>query len=219
MTAPGVPNGFRTFVPNPAFAVPTEGGNPPEWHDSPINAWSPSLMGTFDGTPDPMRIGRVATRDYRPEPSDPPDDFFLGAHGPGRDKIMRHNEEYQDADGMEADVPRLKPQAPNPRSIVTPEPRPTNRLSPRTYTFTRPFDQRFAHRFNGMHFSMADHRRVYPILGMEPVHRRRNTFRAEPAPWDTDLIDLPPNDAAGNPYRPQPIVAYEVPATRNFRLT
>ena len=217
MTAPGVPNGLRGFTPNPSFAVPTEGENARDWNDSPVNSWAPKLDGTVEGTPDPMRIGIRQTRDYRPNPHDPPEDFWLGARGPGRDKIQRHGVEYNDSDGMAADVPQLKPQAPNPRSIVQPEPRPTNRLSPRTHTFTRPFDQHSARQLNGMHFSMADHRRTYPILGMEPVKTRRNTFRAEPAPWDSDLVDMP-TDAANNPYRPGPVQAVEVPATRNFRL-
>lgn len=218
MTAPGVPNGLRGFTPNPAYAVPSEGGNPPEWHDSPINAWAPKADGTIGSTPDPMRIGRTKTADYRPNAADPPEDFWLGAHGPGRERMLRHGVEFQDADGLAADIPQLKPQAPNPRSVPTPEPRPTNRMMPKSYVFTRPFDQHAARQNNGLHFSMADHRRAYPILGMEPVRRRRNTFRAEPAPWDSDLVDMP-NDAANNPYRPGPIVAFDVPSTRNFRLT
>lgn len=217
MTAPGIPNP-NGFTPNPRFAVPTQGGNPPEWHDSPVNAWAPKLDGTVEGTPDPMRIGTKRTRDYRPEPADPPQDFWLGANGPGREKIMRHGVEHNDSDGMAADIPALKPQARNPRENPGPEPRPTNRLSPRTHTFTRPFDQYYARQFNGNHFSMADHRRTYPILGMEPVNRRRNTFRAEPAPWDSDIIDVP-NDANGNPYVGQRVTAYDIPSTRNFRLT
>lgn len=211
MTAPGM-------VPNPRFAVPSPGtDNAQDWHDSPINAWAPHLSGTHDGTPDPHRLGTRQTKDYRPNPHDPPEDFWLGVRGPGRERIIRHGVEFQDADGMAADIPSLKPQMPNPRSVPGPEPRPTNRLSPNTYSFTRPFDQHSARRLNGLHFSMADHRRNYDILGMEPVRRRRNTFRAEPAPWDTDIVDMP-NDAQYGA-RPGPIVSYEVPATRNFRLT
>src|SRR3546814_10876093 len=76
-------------------------------------------------------------------------------------------------------------------------------MSPRSYTFTRPFDSLnrnyanvsigSARQLNGQHFSMADHRREYPILGIKPNHLRRNTYRLDPSPWDADLIDVPPN--------------------------
>jgi hypothetical protein len=42
-----------------------------------------------------------------------------------------------------------------------------------------------------MHFSMADHRRTYDVLGMAPVQSRRNTYRADPAPWDANVVDMP----------------------------
>lgn len=216
MTAPGVPQGMRGFVPNSAYAVPSPGTDDQDWNDSPVNAWAPKLEGQIGSTPDPQRVGRMRTRDYRPNAADPPRDFWLGAHGPGRELMYRHGVEYQDADGMFVSAPAAKPQAPNPRSIPSPEPRPTNRMSPHNYVFTRPFDQHSARQFNGMHFSMADHRRNYQILGMEPVRRRRNTFRAEPQPWDSDLVDMPNDVTYG---RPGPIVSFEVPATRNFRLT
>ncbi len=207
------------MIPNPAFAVPSPGSdNAGDWHDSPVNAWAPKLSNSLEGTPDPMRIGVRPTRDYRPNPADPPENFWLGVHGPGREKIGRHGVEFQDADGMYVDAPRLKPLAPNPRSTPAAEPRLTSRMSPHNYTFTRPFDQHAAREFNGLHFSMADHRRTYPILGMEPVRRRRNTFRAEPAPWDSDVVDMP-NDVNTNPYAGAQVTAFEVPATRNFRLT
>ncbi len=201
------------MVPNPAYVVPSPGvENPRDWADE------PEITGAHDpGIPDPMRTGRLRTRDYRPHPADPPQDFWLGVHGPGREYIARHSLEYLDADGRDAEAPRLKPQTRNPRETVAPEPRPTNRMSPSTWTFTRPFDQHAARQLNGVHFSMADHRRSYAILGMEPVRRRRNTFRAEPAPWDSDLVDMPNDAGYGN--LPGPVRAVEVPATRNFRLT
>jgi len=43
------------------------------------------------------------------------------------------------------------------------------------------------------HFSMADHRRVYPIMGMKPQGRvGTNTYRAQPRPWDENLFIPPP---------------------------
>ncbi len=203
MTTPGV-------IPNPAFAVPSPGTEPPPgWSNTYNQAWASPAEN------DPQRLGTQPTRDYRPHPADPPENFWLGVRGPGRERIQRHGVEYQDADGMAVDAPSLKPQARNPRETTAPEPRPTNRMSPRTYTFTRPFDQHAARQLNGSHFSMADNRRTYPIMGMAPVRRSRNTFRAIPEPWDANLVDMP-SDVGGS--RPGPIVAVDVPSTRNFRL-
>lgn len=203
-------------VPNPAFAVPTEGENARDYADSPVLAWSPRLAAEIGETPDPMRLAKTQVRAYRPAPADPPADFWLGAHGIGREEVQRHRVEYQDADGFEANLPVRRTWAPNPRATPPPEPRPTSRMSPNTYVFTRPFDQTPARHLNGIHFSMADHRREYPILGMAPVKRRRNTFRAEPVPWDIDLVDMP--SPAATDGRPGAVVSYEIPPTRNWRL-
>lgn len=201
---------------SPEFAVPTSGENPQEWHDSPVTAWAAPLAAVPGGTPDPMRTRILRVRDYRPEPGEPPEDFWLGVNGPGRDEIRRHGVEYQDADGFAYPAPGARRMAPNPRATPPPEPRLTNRMSPLTYVFTRPFDQHAARRLNGTHFSMADHRRDYPIMGMRPAGSRRNTFRADPVPWDSDLVDLP---GTGVEYaRPGPLIAVEVPPTRNWRL-
>lgn len=44
-----------------------------------------------------------------------------------------------------------------------------------------------------LHFSLADHRRKYPIMGMKPQGRTGvNTYRAEPRPWDENLLVTPP---------------------------
>lgn len=63
--------------------------------------------------------------------------------------------------------------------------------SPSQYRFERPFDQRFPHRFNGVHSSMADMRRTYAIGGMNPVRRGRNTYRLEPPTRDVSAADYP----------------------------
>lgn len=80
--------------------------------------------------------------------------------------------------------------------------RPTQTSSPSNYRFMRPFDQfnrpfedmvaGTARHLNGEHFSMADHRRDYEILGMAPARTTRNTYRLEPTPWDENLVDQPP---------------------------
>jgi hypothetical protein len=42
------------------------------------------------------------------------------------------------------------------------------------------------------HFSMADHRRKYEIMGMRPQGRTGvNTYRASPRPWDENLYQAP----------------------------
>lgn len=214
MTGPGRGSDVIAPIPNPAYTVPSYGDR--DWNDSPINAWAPGLHSAPGETPDPMRMRLMPTADYRPAPADPPQDFWLGAHGVGRDEMQRHRVEFVDADGFETRIDGYKHFAPNPRSTPPPEPRLTSRMSPLTYVFTRPFDQTPARHLNGQHFSMADHRRQYPILGMQPVVRRRNTFRTEPAPWDTDLVDMPAT-MADTP-RPGQIPVYEIPPRNHWRL-
>lgn len=101
------------------------------------------------------------------------------------------------------------------------------KMAPTRYSFTRPFDQLnriygdaqvgTARQMNGQHFSMADNRRTYDILGMEPARRsRRNTFRLMPAPWDADIVDLPPADSGPINGR---VRSVEVPyQSRSYRL-
>lgn len=65
----------------------------------------------------------------------------------------------------------------------------TDSSHPELYSFIRPFNQETERDFNGDHFSMADHKREYDIYGMQPVYQRRNTYRTEPAQWDTNIVD------------------------------
>jgi len=91
--------------------------------------------------------------------------------------------------------------ADNPRRDPVPLTRPTGLASPSMYRFYRPFDQLnrpyddvvvgTARDLNGQHFSMADHRRTYDILGMAPQKTPRNTYRLEPTPWDDHMVDTP----------------------------
>lgn len=190
---------------NPSFAVPTEGTDAPGWHDSPVTAYAPRLDDVPGGTPDPMRELVFPTRDYRPDPHQAPEAFWVGMQGPGRDYMARHQVEFLDADGIETTV-GSRPQAPRPPQ--PPEPRWTQRLSPHTFLFTRPFAQDTARYFSGDHFSMADHRRTYAILGMAPSPYKRNTFRADPPPWDDSRIDMPQQ---APPSAPGHLIAYELP--------
>lgn len=50
---------------------------------------------------------------------------------------------------------------------------------------------------NGEHYSMAQHNSLNPYGpstdGMDPVMKRRNTYRIDPQPWDEGLNDAPTN--------------------------
>jgi hypothetical protein len=191
-----------------AFASPGEG--------YPVNnplGWAPQYVRPGDSA--------GVRADMRPDPSHPAGEWARR----DADEARRHSVEFQDADGW-TEQKGYKRWAPNPRSVPVPEDRPTMQMAPTTYQFTRPFDQfnrvygdtivGSKRELNGTHFSMADHRRDYPILGMAPPNRvRRNTFRLTPAPWDTDLVDLPP--ATQSPY--ERVRSVEVPQNnRSYRL-
>jgi hypothetical protein len=199
------------------YAVPTYGTDGPGYDDSPAGAYATRLDAQPGATPDPSRNQQIARRDYRPEPEYYPGYFWSGVTGPGTERMLRHDVEFLDADGIQARQPGAGQSAPDPRWVPPPEPRPTNRLSPSSYVFTRPFDQAYERSFNGNHFSMADHRRQYPILGMAPSPYRRNTFRTDPVPWDSFRTDMPNEQPSATPGR---IVAYDLPPMndQSYRL-
>lgn len=76
--------------------------------------------------------------------------------------------------------------------------RPTATNSPTGYAFTRPWHiPRTVQDVLGegavTHFSMADHRRNFEIMGMVPRGRTGvNTYRADTRPWDEQLFIPPP---------------------------
>lgn len=180
--------------------------------------WAPSLA-TRTSTvevPSAQRLMTVPRRDYRPDPAQPPEVFWdrINADVGQRESVVKGTATgWTIPSGLSTGDRRW---ADNPRLTPPPEPRPTNRLGQNTWTQTRPFD-RGAKRFNGMHFSMADHRRKYDILGMRPAVSRRNTYRIEPAPWDIDVVDMPP---AGGQDTPDAIIrSVEItPSARAMRL-
>jgi hypothetical protein len=205
-------------APNPSYVVPTEGTDAQGYLDSAFGAYAlrPGAS-ALESTPDKMRLGQFPKRDMMPEPNYAPGYFWTGPRGPGTEKIARHGVEFQDADGIQLKPPAAGQSAPDPRWVARPEPRVTNRLSPHTYTFTRPFNQETERYYNGVHFSMADHRRNYDILGMQPFAYKRNTYRADPVPWDEDRIDMPnPSGRA----TAGPIVAFDIPpsGSQSWRL-
>jgi hypothetical protein len=213
--SPAGPGGAPYVVPD--SAVDRENG----YQDSAIGAWAPKLRQEPGATPDPMRTQQMPQRDYRPTPLTGAPDLWWRGPGPGREIQQRHNSaEFVDADGWEPTRPvgaLPKRAAPDPRRTPPEEPRPTNRMAPNRWIYTRPFDQHAAHRLNGIHFSMADHRRQYPIMGMQPITTRRNTYRLDPGPWDTDIVDEQPSaDYTPN----QRIQQVELPTStsRSWRL-
>jgi hypothetical protein len=222
-TAYGVPNNSYGGV--PAYRTPGA-GEENGYMDSPWGTYAPPLHASEDnGLPDPRRIDHPAPRDYRPD-TGPPESFWLGQNGPGLEEQVRHNRvEFVDADGWEmvrgTDYSTHNRMADNPRLQPVPESRPTQLMSPNNYVYTRPFDATLARRFNGHHFSMADHRRTYPVFGMAPVFTRRNTYRADPAPWDTGIVDYPDNSPyyTGMGGQIQPGQEVASPVNRAWRLT
>lgn len=177
---------------------------------NPVPLYANQLDGSIQGTPDPMRTGAQRTVSYRPAADQPPENFYT--HGLGAERLARHQAENLDGDGWLAQAPAVRQFAPNPRNQVYAEPRATSRMAPSSYAFTRPYDQTTEHQNNGQHFSMADHRRRYAILGMRPVDPLRNTDRHVPAPWDYDTADVV--EVAQAAAQAQRIVAYDIPQRR-----
>lgn len=147
---------------------------------------------------DAMRIGQYPVRSQIPDSASNPDPYWARLDA---DEKQRESDVYLDADGIEENKGRLL-RAPDPRWNPPAPSRRTDSLSPSTWRFFRPFDQLnrayvdttvgSARRFNGSHFSMADHRRTYDVTGFAPVRGHRNTYRYDPAPWDSNVVDLPP---------------------------
>lgn len=166
--------------------------------DHPGGEWAPELRGGAEGLPDAHRTQSMPLYEYGPAGNQPPAQFWQGPNGPTWESRQREIAvETVDGDGWRMARTALyalnKRAAPDVRRTPPPEPRPTQQMAPVTYSYTRPFDQSGnARNLNGNHFSMADHRRNYPIYGMQPVSNRRNTFRADPQPWDTDIVDKGP---------------------------
>jgi hypothetical protein len=85
------------------------------------------------------------------------------------------------------------PEARNPNWVPPLPDRPTAYQSPSSYRFQH--KMRSGHgdtrHLSGEHFSMASMHRSYPVRGMQPARRFRNTWRLEPTPRDEAATDLP----------------------------
>jgi hypothetical protein len=203
-------------TPNNAFAAPGPGTDAP-YTDT--FGWGPSPRISVGSTPDAMRLQQFPVRTVRPDAEDAPEEYY----GPlDADEKQRHSVENVDADGWTVQKDQLK-RAADPRWNPPAETRITEQMGQSRYRFWRPFDQGVkgngARSLNGTHFSMADHRREYDILGMRPWAAHRNTYRADPAPWDADMYDMPDPSTVGTQYQGR-FQAVELPASdnRSFRL-
>lgn len=205
-------------TPNSAYAAPDIS------KDAPYNdefGWGPKTRISVENTPDAMRENQFPVREMRPKGNENPDVFYRPIDA---DEKQRHSVEDQDANGWQEQKARYKI-GPDPRWDPPAETRWTERLAARSYSFTRPFDQgskgNGARILNGTHFSMADHRRDYEILGMRPWSQHRNTYRVDPAPWDADMYDVPPSGSIGavTNGRIQAVdIPSDYPGNRSFRL-
>jgi hypothetical protein len=200
-----------------AYAVPDISVDAP-YTDEP--GWAPHLRLSAQETPDASRLGQQPLRQSYPDPRDP-DRFFAeqDADKAKRNSVVDiHATGWEEGRGIAASDRRW---ADNPRRTPPPDIRVTQRLSPRSYSYVRPFGTILAkaglHRFNQQHFSMADHRREYPAPDMGAVRTARNTYRLDPTPWDTDLVDLPPNQIPAIPQSRIQSVEVSSPS-RSYRL-
>jgi len=207
----------------PDYGQPDSAYAAPDIHkDAPYNdefGWSVHMRLGVENTPDAMRELDFPVRDMRPPGNTSPQPYYRTLDA---DEKQRESVTDTDGNGWEEQKGSYKI-GPNPREIPPPETRLTERMSPASYSFTRPFDQlskgNGARSLTGIHFSMADHRRDYEILGMRPWSAHRNTFRVDPAPWDADMYDVPPVDTQGT-YVNGRVQAVDIPSSGNnsYRL-
>jgi hypothetical protein len=206
----------RSTVPNYRYDEASEFVRDDGFMDHPAGEWAPELEGGSTGIPDAHRNNVMALYDFRPTVTKPPEEWWAGPHGPGTENLERHRAvETVDGDGwreFRGDMTR-KRAIPDIRRTPPAESRKTSDMAPVTYSYTRPWDQDVSRHLNGQHFSMADHYREYPIYGMQPVSNRRNTFRADPMPWDTNIVDMPPTYSVAMAR----ITPIEVPRERSWR--
>ncbi len=200
-------------MPDSAYAAPSINEDAP-YTDT--FGWGPKTSISVENTPDAMRNFRAPVRDVHPAD---PHAFYRSKDA---DEKARESVTDQDADGWTIQKRRYQA-GPDPRWNPPVETRLTESMGQRRYSFTRPFDQlqkgTGKRQLNGMHFSMADHRRDYDILGMKPWSQHRNTYRVDPAPWDADMYDVPP-ESTTSVYLHSRVQAVDVPdsANRAYRL-
>lgn len=151
-------------------------------------------------------MGQIAEDGRRADPRQNPSDTKEYWERRDADDKARHGVEYVVPTGISTAIPT--PRLARRWQPAPPPERPTGVSHPELDSFANPSATGGTPReFNGAHFSMASNQREYDILGMQPMRSRRNTYRAEPTPWDTDVIDRP----ASGDYTPEAV--YESPPT------
>lgn len=213
------------------YTVPTDSQNATPEYEFPVSqsyaapgensyGWDGSnaaqeLRVSPTGTPDANRLKTLPLYETRAGEGDPT--AFYARYN--EDTAQRSSVEHIDADGFAAIAPQLINPVPRPQPSAVPESRPTMRLSPHRYIFTRPFTVGGWQPLDGVHFSMADHRREYPVGGMvAPQKIRRNTYRIEPAPWDSNIVDVPAQQAPSPDLRVQNVDLPDSTSNGSFRL-
>lgn len=204
---------YAEMGPNPAYSVDRMEEDAP-YFDEPADNWAVKLSepGTVEGVPDARRTEQFPLIDHHP----------VTLEGYARRDVstaQRHTDEQIQPNGIPQQPGFIKTYA--PFALATPSTdgfRWTMDMSPLTYLFERPFDQGAKglgrNQVNGSHFSMADHRRDYEILGMAPAPVSRNTYRTEtPPPWDTNYYDAVPQ------YEPPYLVTEPVMSPMDSRNT
>jgi hypothetical protein len=197
-------------VPLNAYEVPA--GNSGEskgdgWLDLPGGGYAPALRIAPDGFPDATRLNNGQWVETHPVDGETETREFW--HERDAEKAYRESVVEIDTTGFRETKKGFGLADPdmgadrfgrNPREKPPAETRPTESMSPHTWRFWRPFQGNTPHNLNGLHFSMADHRRNYQIYGMTPSRHpgagTRNTYRIPPTPWDTHVVDMPPQSEA-----------------------
>lgn len=189
-----------------AYAVPDDDATPGYDQDG----YSPGLGEQSEGNiPDPIRVQKAEPLFGGPTQHN----IHLRR---GLDNIHRRDDEMQISTGWTTRQEK-------PVIAVIPEQvqdigpsRPTAAMGPNNQLFMRPWD-RPPEDFTGEHLSMADHRRKYEIYGMKPQGDVGvNTYRKDPAPWDTNLHYNPPRVPTET--QAAATAALSIGGNRNYRL-
>lgn len=175
---------------------------PPESTDPDYTTgFSPALKagGSPDGSalPDDIRIGTRKT----PVPNRNWNDPAFNTRRES-DFHERHSAEHWTKGWRVKQETTARPNIPIQRQDRLPT-RPTADMAPMGTLFQRPWhiprNIKDAVGENAItHFSLADHKRRYEIMGMKPQGRLGvNTYRAQPRPWDENLFIPPPAGGHG----------------------
>lgn len=176
-----VPVGPPPPIEGKGFANPTGGAPYVSAHHGGLDGTAPTVL---NPTPE------TGLKSISPPADKPPQDYY-NRRNAWRIDDYRHDQQSEPQ--RPQTVIRRHP-ADDPKREPPPPSRPTAFHSPSGSQFVvdRPLGLRMPLQLNGNHFSMATMRRAYPIAGMSPARRFRNTWRLEPSPRDAQNVDMPP---------------------------